>query len=277
MRFDRRPGSTLAPAATCWRSGPDEVDADRAATLLADARAAQSAGDHGTAVTTLASALGLWRGAPLADVAYEGFAQTEIARLDELRLECVEERVECELAQGRHAEVVGELERLVADHPFRERLRQQLMLALYRCGRQTEALATYRDAWRALSDELGIEPGKALQELEREILNQDPRLDPRADRAGRERRPSRQACGGRIRRTSARASRDPGRVLRRASGQRPARASHGRARNRQEQARGRARGPRPGRRSHRALGTLLGGGRRAGLLAVGAGAPHLRP
>jgi len=158
--------------------GPDEVDADRAATLLADARAAQSAGDHGTAVTTLASALGLWRGAPLADVAYEGFAQTEIARLDELRLECVEERVECELAQGRHAEVVGELELLVADHPFRERLRQQLMLALYRCGRQTEALAAYRDAWRALSDELGIEPGKALQELERAILNHDPRLDP---------------------------------------------------------------------------------------------------
>ena len=129
-------------------------------------------------MTTLASALGLWRGAPLADVAYEGFAQTEIARLDELRLECVEERVECELAQGRHAEVVGELELLVADHPFRERLRAAADAGAIPLWAADGGARRLPGRLACPLDELGIEPGKALQELERAILNQDPRLDP---------------------------------------------------------------------------------------------------
>jgi DNA-binding SARP family transcriptional activator len=172
VRLHTRPGGYVLEVR------PDELDADRAARLLAEARAERAAGDHDAAATTLASALGLWRGPALADLAYEGFAQDDIARLEELRLECIEERLETDLEQGRHAAVVGDAERLVAECPFRERLRGQLMVALYRCGRQAEALAAYQDGRRVLLDELGIEPGRALQELERAILNQDPRLDP---------------------------------------------------------------------------------------------------
>jgi DNA-binding SARP family transcriptional activator len=158
--------------------GADELDADRAVRLLAEGRRANAAGDHDAAVRSLGGALALWRGPPLADVAYDGFAQDEIARLEELRLACLEERLDAELALGRHVEVVGELEQLVAEHPARERLRAQLMLALYRCGRQAEALASYQDARRVLVEQLGIDPGRPLQELERAILNQDPALDP---------------------------------------------------------------------------------------------------
>ena len=101
----------------------------------------------------------------------------EIARLEDLRLACLEERIDQDLAAGRHAEVTGELEALVAEQPLRERLRGQLMLALYRCGRQAEALDAYQAARRALVDELGIEPGRELRELHQRILNQDPALD----------------------------------------------------------------------------------------------------
>ena len=132
-------------------------------------------------------ALALWRGAPLADFAYEAFAQSEIARLEELRLAVFEQRIDADLAEGRHTELVGELERLVAEHPLRERLRGQLMLALYRAGRQAEALEAYQATRRALVDELGIEPGPALQELERAILRQDPALTPAAEVAAPER------------------------------------------------------------------------------------------
>jgi DNA-binding SARP family transcriptional activator len=156
---------------------PDEVDADRCARNLADARAALAAGDAASAERSLMEALALWRGPPLADFAYQDFARAEIARLDELRLACVEELFESRLALGRHAESVGELEVLVSEHPLRERLRAQLMLALYRDGRQAEALAAYRTGRRALVDELGIEPTRALRELQQAILRQDPALE----------------------------------------------------------------------------------------------------
>ena len=108
-------------------------------------------------------ALALWRGEPFADVAFESFAQPEIARLQELRLSAIEDRVEADLAIGRHHELVPELERLVAEHPLREGLRGQLMLALYRAGRQARALEIYRQARHELAAELGLEPGPALK------------------------------------------------------------------------------------------------------------------
>jgi DNA-binding SARP family transcriptional activator len=122
-------------------------------------------------------ALTLWRGPPLAEFSYQRFAQAEIARLDELRLACLEQRIEQDLAQGRQAALVGELERLVREHPLRERLRAQMMLALYRSGRQAEALEAYQQARGVLVEELGIEPGRSLRELEQAILNQDSGLD----------------------------------------------------------------------------------------------------
>jgi DNA-binding SARP family transcriptional activator len=118
-------------------------------------------------------ALALWRGAPLAEFSYQRFAQSEIARLEELRLACLEDRTEAGLAAGRHATLIGELEALVAEHPLRERPRGQLMLALYRSGRQAEALEAYQNARRALTEELGIELSQELRELERAILRQD--------------------------------------------------------------------------------------------------------
>lgn len=130
------------------------------------------------AAATLRSALALWRGPPLVDVAYEAWAQAEIARLEELRLVALEERIDADLSLGAAPRLVPELEALVAEHPLRERLRGQLMLALYRSGRQAEALECYREARQALSEELGLDPGPALQELERRILQQDPGLEP---------------------------------------------------------------------------------------------------
>ena len=125
----------------------------------------------------LREALALWRGPPLADLAFESFAQPAIARLEELRLVAIEKRIDADLALGRHAEVVAELEALVAEHPLRERVRAQLMLALYRCGRQADALAVYQSARRELVEELGIEPSPTLRELEQSILRQDPSLE----------------------------------------------------------------------------------------------------
>jgi DNA-binding SARP family transcriptional activator len=128
-------------------------------------------------VAALREALDLWRGPPLADFEYASFARTEIGRLEELRLAALEERIEADLALGRHAQLVGELEALVREHPLRERLRAQLMLALYRSGRQAEALEAYQDARRTLVEELGIEPGPPLQRLEKAILVHDAELD----------------------------------------------------------------------------------------------------
>ena len=130
-------------------------------------------------------ALALWRGPALVDFAYEDFAQAAIARLEEMRLAALELRIDADLALGRHDELVGELEALVAEHPLRERFRQDLMTALYRAARQAEALDAYQGARRALVDGLGIEPSIALQELERAILRQDPQLNLEPHHAGR--------------------------------------------------------------------------------------------
>lgn len=154
----------------------DSVDADRFRRLADEGRKGLDNGDPRGAREALTAALDLWRGPPLADLAYEPFAQSEVARLEELRLVALENRAEADLALGRHAELVAELEALVRAHPTRERLREELMLALYRSGRQVEALESYRDARRTLDEELGLEPGSRLQQLERSILTHDPAI-----------------------------------------------------------------------------------------------------
>ena len=155
---------------------PEQLDLGRFERLLGDGRELLASGEADRAAEALRAALGLWRGPPLSDVAFEPFAQGEIARLEELRLAALEERIEADLALGRHAELVPELEGLVREHPLRERLRAQLMLALYRSGRQSEALDAYQQARRLLSAELGLEPGRRLRELEAAILRQDAQL-----------------------------------------------------------------------------------------------------
>ena len=149
-----------------------DLDALRFEQLLRDARRLENA----DALAALHEALSLWRGPALADFAYDDFARGEIERLEELRETCIERRIELELALGRHDDLVPELEALVREHPLRERLRHQLMLALYRSGRQAEALETYRDARRVLRDELGLDPGDDLQELQKAILAHDPAI-----------------------------------------------------------------------------------------------------
>jgi YVTN family beta-propeller protein len=155
---------------------PDQLDADRFERLVAEAREELRRGDVNAARDLLREALGLWRGPPLADFTYESFARDEIDRLEELRLAALEERVDADLALGRHAELISELEMLVREHPTRERFRAQMMLALYRSGRQAEALASYRQGQRTLDEELGLEPGPELRGLERAILAQDPAI-----------------------------------------------------------------------------------------------------
>ena len=156
---------------------PEALDLERFERLAREGELALGRRDPAEAAERLGEALGLWRGTALAEFGFAAFARAAAARLEELRLAALEKRIEADLALGRHAELAAELEALTAEHPFRERLRCQLMLALYRAGRQAEALAAYQDARRALVDELGIEPGQALQALERAILRQDPELD----------------------------------------------------------------------------------------------------
>src|SRR5262249_15021707 len=165
---------------------PGALDVDRFEELLAEGRTALDRGDAEAAAGLLRESLELWRGTPLADVAFEPFAQAEIARLDDRRLVALEERIEADLALGRHDDLVGELEALVAKNPLRERLRAQLMLALYRSGRQSEALAAYQDARSTLVEELGIEPSRPLRELHQAVLNQEPSLDLPVTEASRE-------------------------------------------------------------------------------------------
>lgn len=152
---------------------PGQTDADRVVALVSEGRAALEGGDPQRASDRLEEALAQWPSQPLADFAYEPFAQEEIARLEEERFAALEARIDADLALGRHAALIGELEMLAGQHSLRERLQAQLMLALYRSGRQTEALARYQQARSRLIDELGIEPGPELQDLQRAILTQD--------------------------------------------------------------------------------------------------------
>src|SRR6266511_2879439 len=154
-----------------------ELDLHRFQSLVEDGRGALAAGQPAEAAGRLREALTLWRGPPLAEFAYDSFAQVEIARLEELRLSALEERIEADLALGLHRDLIPELEALVAKNPLRERLRGQLMLALYRSGRQAQALDAYQRARRVLVDELGIEPSPALQRLEQAILQQEGSLE----------------------------------------------------------------------------------------------------
>lgn len=168
------PGYTLAVA-------PAELDRERFSRLAAEGRAALARGDASRAATTLTEALAVWRGPALADLAYTLADRTEIDRLEEERLAALEDRIDAELALGRHAALAPELETLVHRHPLRERLRGQLMLALYRSGRQADALEAYRAGSRLLDEELGLEPTPELRDLERRILVQDPGLTQTAD------------------------------------------------------------------------------------------------
>src|SRR5439155_12364682 len=156
---------------------PHSVDLFEFIRLSEEGRTTLAAGDAAAGADSLRAALALWRGPPLADLPWEPFAQAEIVRLDELRLAALEDRIDADLALGRHGQLIGELEGLVAEHPLRERLRGQLMLALYRAGRQADALAVYQRARRTLVDELGLEPSEALRKLERAILDHDPSLN----------------------------------------------------------------------------------------------------
>jgi DNA-binding SARP family transcriptional activator len=168
------------PPGYLLRLDPAELDLARFERLVGEARRAAPK----SAARKLREALALWRGPALADLAYERFAQAEVARLEELRLAALEQRIDADLAAGRHPELVGELEALVARHPLRERLRCQLMLALYRSSRQAEALAAYRAARHELSEGLGLEPSEELKSLEQAILRQDPALDLSEDEVG---------------------------------------------------------------------------------------------
>lgn len=166
-----RPGGYLLEAV------PEQVDVVRFEHLARAGERSLAAGEVSEAAGQLRGALALWRGSPLADFTDEPFAQAEISRLEELRSEVVEGRIDAELALGHHARAVSELESIIAAQPLRERPYQQLMVALYRCGRQADALAVYQRARHVLLDELGIEPGRPLRELELAILRQDPSLE----------------------------------------------------------------------------------------------------
>jgi DNA-binding SARP family transcriptional activator/DNA-binding beta-propeller fold protein YncE len=171
------------------RTEPDALDLERFERLVAEGRDALAGGDAERSADALREALALWRGTPLAELGEVPFAQRECLRLEELRLAALEERVEADLQLGRHARLVPELEGLVREHPLRERLRGQLMLALYRCGRQADALEVYRSGRRLLDEELGLQPDDELQRLERAILNHDPSLVPGVRRPALAERP----------------------------------------------------------------------------------------
>src|SRR5215216_5381410 len=165
-----RPGGYVLQVA------PGELDAQRFEQLVEQARDAEPR----DAAETLRDALGLWRGPALADFAYDDFARSEIERLEERRLAVLEQRIDADLALGRHTALVGELAALVAQEPLSERPRAQLMLALYRSGRQAEALEVYQQARRTFREDLGLEPSEEMQQLQRAILAHDPALGPAA-------------------------------------------------------------------------------------------------
>ena len=171
-RIERRPPGYLL------RVEPGELDLERFELLLEEGRVAAAAGNAATARTRLTEALALWRGRALADLENEPLASSVAGRLEERRLLAEEARIDAELELGGGTELVGELERLVAEHPFRERLVDQLMLSLYRAGRKSDALAAYQEFRRRYAAELGLEPSRELRELERRILEQDAGLAP---------------------------------------------------------------------------------------------------
>jgi DNA-binding SARP family transcriptional activator len=168
------------------RADPAEIDLRRFETLIAEAEplAARERG------AKLAEALALWRGPPMADLVNEPALQREIARLEELRLNTLEQRIAADLDAGRSSDLIGELESLVSTQPWREHLRWLLILAFYRAGRQAEALEVYRETRRLLTEELGLNPSAALKELEQAILRQDPSLDAKALTNGTEPSPA---------------------------------------------------------------------------------------
>ena len=171
-RVETRPGGYAV------RVQAEELDLARFEELT---EAARTTADPERRSSLLADALALWRGPALAEFRAEPFAPTAARRLDDLRISALEQRIDADLALGRHEQVVPELEALVAQEPLREQPRRQLMLALYRSGRQAEALAHFREGRRVVVEELGLEPGNALQELERAILRRDPALDVRPE------------------------------------------------------------------------------------------------
>jgi YVTN family beta-propeller protein len=173
----RQPGYML-------RVGFEALDLHRFERLLEEGRRALATHAPEHALRKLSDALSLWRGSPLGDLAFEPFAQVEVERFEELRLAALEERIEAELALGRNDALVPELQALVAQHPLRERLREQLMLALYRSGRQAEALQVYREARGYFVEELGLEPGPTLKTIEQAILRQEAVLDAPKREAG---------------------------------------------------------------------------------------------
>jgi DNA-binding SARP family transcriptional activator len=160
------------------------LDADRMRSLVAEAHAAMDDGESEEASRLLQEALAFWRGPTLAGLVFESFGRDEVAQLDELRLAALMDRIDCDLAVGRHERVLGELQVLVEEHPLRERLRAQQMLALYRADRQADALDAFQRARHALIDELGIEPSESLQRLQQAILRHDPALEGPAGTTG---------------------------------------------------------------------------------------------
>ena len=250
---------------------PGELDVQRFEAQAQAGRDALAGGDAALARETLTGALSLWRGPPLSDLGYESFAQTEIARLEDLRTAALEDRIAADLELGRHADVVAELHELAQRHPLRERVREQLMLALYRSGRQADALEVFMSARAALTGELGIEPGRELRELQEAILRQDPLLDPPAG-GGSAASPGRGVFVGRGARARA-ARRGPRRRARRP---RTAGAPGRGARDREEPARRRAASPGQGTGRTRTRRALLGGGRSPRLLALGPVAARVR-
>ena len=173
------------PPGYLLRVTPTELDARQFEQLAAEGNAALAAGDAATAAQRLDQALQLWRGPALADLDAAPFARAEAGRLEEERLAALESRAEALLDCGRHRDLIAELETLTAAHPLRERFWLQRMLALYRAGRQADALRAYRDLRAVLIADLAIEPGPELRDLHARILRQDPALDrPAADRPG---------------------------------------------------------------------------------------------
>jgi DNA-binding SARP family transcriptional activator/ABC-type sugar transport system substrate-binding protein len=175
----RAGGDPIATASGGYRLQvePDALDSVRAERLVAEAREALTRGDQQEADTRFAEALSLWRGPTLAGLPFESRGRDEVERLDELRIAALMDRIDCELALGRQEQALGELNVLVREHPLRERLRAQQMLALYRADRQAEALEAYAEARQTLVEDLGIEPSEALQRLQQAILRHDPSLE----------------------------------------------------------------------------------------------------